>query len=255
MQSPERRGAGPTPRREPSARSARTRASARVLAVCLALFALRMPVAEAPDLLDPPGRLLPLWPQSLLWLAMGALALGASRWGYRHLQQAGGERRVFAAGRRQPDVEADPRSPTLALVLFVAAVLSAVIIPPLLVGGWTLQPVELWLGLYGTYGTSVAVATTAWVIFHTGYAILSALILALAQLMGESLIRRVWTRRAPLGGLALGLLLGIPDLLLWGWADLLTTVISCTLLGLVHLLVGGRLRWTAAAAWLLLMLL
>ena len=239
----------------PPARAAMLRASTWVLLISLALCALRIPLAEVPDLLDPPGRLLPLWPQSLLWLGMGLIALLGARRGYLSLQRASGARRVFTAGRRQPDVEADPRSPTLALVLFVVALLSAVILPPLLVGGWTMQPVELWLGLYGTYGTSVAFATAAWVIFHTGYAILFALILALVQSMGESLIRRAWTRRVPLGGIALGLLLGIPDLFVDGWADLLTTLVSCTLLGVVHLLVGGRLRWSAAASWFLMMFL
>ena len=239
----------------PPARATMLRASAWVLLISLLLCELRIPMAQVPDLLDPPGRLLPLWPQSLLWLGMGLIALLSARRGYLRLQRAAGVRRVFTAGRRQPDVEADPRSPTAALVLFVVALLSAVILPPLLVGGWTMQPVELWLGLYGTYGTPVAVATAAWVIFHTGYAILFALILALVQSMSESLIRRAWTRRAPLGGIALGLMLGVPELLIGGWADLLTTLVSCTLLGFVHLLVGGRLRWTAAASWFLLMFL
>lgn len=255
MQASERHGQGRAPGPAAPAHAVMARASLRALLICLALCALRIPLAGIPDLLDPPGRLQPLWPQSLLWLGMGLLALLIARRVYRHLQRATGEPRVFAAGRRQPDVEADPRSPTLALILFVVAMLSAVIIPPLLVGGWTMQPVELWLGLYGTYGTSVAVATAAWLIFHTGYAILFALVLALVQSLGESAIRRAWARRAPLGGLFLGLMLGIPDLLTGGWADLLTTVISCTLLGVVHLLVGGRLRWSAAAAWFLMMLL
>lgn len=231
------------------------RAALQSLLVCLGVFALRLPAAGMHDLLDPPGGLLPLWPQSVLWLGLGLLAIAAARWCYRHLQQRTGTQRVFAAGRRQPDVEADPRAPTLALVLFVVALLSAVIIPPLLLGGWTMQPVELWLGLYGTYGTSVAVATVAWVVFHTGYAILLAMLLALAQVLGEFVIRRAWTRRVPIGGLVLGLLLSVVGVFAGGWADLLTTVVSCTLLGLVHLLVGGRLRWTAAATWCLLMVL
>jgi hypothetical protein len=60
-----------------------------------------------------------------------------------------------------------------------------------------MQPVELWLGLYGTYGTSVAFATAAWVIFHTGYAILFALILALVQSMGQEPRRRRAPAQAP----------------------------------------------------------
>lgn len=255
MQATDHPGAEAADAPAPSGRSALGRAAGRVLGVCLVVLVLRLPVADTPDLLDPPGCLLALWPQSVLWFALGLLAAVATRGGYRHLQRWSGATQVFAVGRRQPDVESDPRSPTLALVLFVVALLSAVIIPPLMLGGWTMQPVELWLGLYGTYGTSVAVATVAWVVFHTGYALLCALILALLQVLGESAAGRPWARRAPIGGLVLGLLLGAADIATGGWADLLTTVISCTLLGCVHLLVGGRLRWTAAAMWFLLMVL
>ena len=112
----------------PPARAAMLRASTWVLLISLALCALRIPLAEVPDLLDPPGRLLPLWPQSLLWLGMGLIALLGARRGYLSLQRASGARRVFTAGRRQPDVEADPRSPTLALVLFVVVHVALVVL-------------------------------------------------------------------------------------------------------------------------------
>lgn len=233
--------------------SART--AAPVLGIALAALSLQLLVAGIPDLLDPPGSLLPLWPQSILWALLGIAWLVLMQRSCAHLRRRTSARRVFAAGRPQPDLQQDPRPATLALILFVVAVLSAVIIPPLLVGGWTMQPVELWLGLYGTYGTSGVVATIAWLLFHTGFAALAALAMALLQTIGEQVVQRPWARRVPTGGVLIGLVLGAADMLTGGWADLLTTVVSCTMLGGVLLLLGGRLRWIVPAAWLLLLLL
>lgn len=245
-------GAGPPAESSEGGRPTRTLALVLVLAV--AVLALGIPVAGVADLLSPPGRLLPLWPQTLVWLLLGLAWIGFTRRSYTHLQARSGARRVFAVGRRQPDVQEEPRTTTLALLLFVLALLSSVIIPPLLVGGWTMQPVQIWLGLYGTYGTSVALTTAAWLIFHTGSTAVLVLILALVQALAEARIRRGWVVTAPLGGLVLGIGLGLFGALTGGWADLVTTVISCTLLGAVHILVGRRLRWTLAGAWVLLLL-
>lgn len=238
-----------------STRSAPVPVLSLALLISLAALALRIPVAGVSDLLSPPGRLLPLWPQTLVWSLLGlAWILVAHRLCAR-LRARTGARRVFSAGRSLPDVREDPRTTALALLLFVVALLSSVIIPPLLVGGWTMQPVQIWLGLYGTYGTSVALTTAAWLVFHTGSTAVLVLILALVQALAEARIPRARVRSVPLGGLVLGLGLGIFDMLSGGWADLATTVISCTLLGAVHLLVGRRLGWTLAGAWFLLLLL
>lgn len=250
------RGAGhPAGRPEGGRSTRRAPALLLVLLLSVAALALRIPVAGVADLLSPPGRLLPLWPQTLVWSLLGLAWVLFARRSYAHLRARTGTRRVFAAGRRQPDVREDPRTTALALLLFVVALLSAVIIPPLLVGEWTMQPVQIWLGLYGTYGTSVALTTAAWLVFHTGSTAVLVLILALVQALAETRIRRVWVMRTPLGGLVLGIGLGVFDLISGGWADLATAVISCTLLGAVHLLVGRRLGWTLAGAWFLLLLL
>lgn len=225
------------------------------LAVCAVLGALQLALAGIPDLVRPPGRLMTLWPQTLAWLGMGALWIIGSRRIFLFLRRSSTSRGVFQDTESLPSLDEDHRHLTAALWFGVSAVLCAVILPPMLIGQWTLQPVQLWQGLYSTYGMAGVMAAVGWLAYHCGFSILAALTLATVQALTESVVSSRWASVVPVGGIVVGLMGGLLQALTGGPAAFVTTLISCTLLGAVHLLTGRRLRWTAPATALVLIFL
>lgn len=270
MESPED-SAQPTPDRGPGAvdstLQSRSRPSSRrrrqptslhlglALVACALLASLHLPLAGVPDVLDPPGRLWGLWPQSTAWIALAAVWFVGTQQVYRALGRATRRAEVFEGATPPPSLMEDHRHVSAALWLGVSAVLCAVILPPMLVGQWTLQPVQMWQGLYGSYGMAGIVAAAALLAYHCGFAVLTALALAATQSLAESLGGRSWLSKVPVGGVVVGLVAAVYQSITGGWPLFVTTMISCTLLGVVHLLTGRRLRWTAPATALVLIFL
>lgn len=219
------------------------------------MAALQLPVAGVPDVLGPPGRLWGLWPQFTAWLALAAIWVVGTQQMYRALERATYRAEVFEGATPPPSFMEDHRHVSAALWLAVAAVLTAVILPPMLVGQWTLQPVQMWQGLYGSYGMAGIIAAVALLAYHGGFAVLMALALACTQSLAETLSGRNWLGRVPVGGAVVGLMAAIYQSITGGWPLFLTTMIACVLLGAVHLLSGRRLRWTAPATALVLIFL
>lgn len=228
---------------------------ALALAACAVLAVLQLPVAGVPDILDPPGRLWGLWPQTTVWIALAAVCFAGAQQVYRALNRATHRAEVFEGATPPPSLMEDHRHVSAALWLAVAAVLCAVILPPMLVGQWTLQPVQMWQGLYGSYGMAGIIAAVALLAYHSGFAVLTALALACAQSLAEALGGRTWLSKVPVGGVVIGLVAAVYQSVTGGWPLFVTTMISCILLGMVHLLTGRRLRWTAPATALVLIFL
>lgn len=212
-------------------------------------------MAGISDISNPPGRMLSLWPQTLLWAGAGVGWAWATRQIYRALRGLSPKPGVFQGSTSPPPFSEDHRHVTAALWLGVAAVLCAVILPPVLIGEWTLQPVQLWHGLYATYGMSGILASAGWLIHHVGFCCLVGLALATTQSLAEVLVNRHWVAKIPVGGLVLGLIAGLLQASTGGPAALVTALIAITLLGGVHLLTDRRLRWTVPATALVLVFL
>ncbi|KAA9394693.1 hypothetical protein FCK90_05860 [Kocuria coralli] len=226
-----------------------------VLAACAVLAAIQLPLAGIPDLMYPPGRLLPLWPQTLIWAAAGLIWGLAVRRIYLGLKRSAHRRNVFGGSIAPPSVSDDHRHVAVALWLCVAAVLCAVILPPMLVGQWTLQPVQMWHGLYTTYGMAGILASAGWLVHLCGFAMVTSLALAACQSLVETFLPRPWATRVPWGGLLIGLVGGLQQAVSGGLPAFVTALVALTLLGAVHLLTGRLLRWTAPAAALVLIFL
>ncbi|MDO5619503.1 hypothetical protein [Kocuria sp.] len=255
INAPRGRTAG---RRNAAPRRRRQASSARLflaLLGCAVLAAIQLPVAGVPDVLDPPGRLWSLWPQTITWVVLGGIWLAGARSIYRALERATHRAEVFEGASPPPSLMEDHRHVAAALWFGVAAVLCAVILPPMLVGQWTLQPVQMWQGLYGTYGMTGIVAAVGLLAYHCGFAVLTALALATTQSAAESLTSSQVLSKIPVGGLLVGLVAAAYQSVTGGWPLFVTTLISFLLVGAVHLLTGRRLRWTAPATALVLVFL
>ncbi|MEX5294487.1 hypothetical protein QYM41_04300 [Kocuria sp. CPCC 205268] len=190
----------------------------------------------------------PLGWQVFAWLCLGAAWLGIQRGLVAWLRHRAADPSLPPPTAPSPSPAADHRRTTTALLLFVLAVLLGVILPVFLVGEWRVQPIQLYLDLYADYGGGAWLGMVGFAVYHVGRSLLLALFLTCVQRAVELRRPLRWTRAAPVGGLALGLLLALPGLVLGGWASVATAVACCTLLGGVHNLTGRSLRWTAPAA-------
>lgn len=226
-----------------------------VLVACALLAVIQLPLAGIADLMYPPGRLLPLWPQTLVWTAVGLVWGLTVRRIYVGLKRSAPRKNVFGGSIAPPSVTEDHWHVAAALWLCAGAVLCAVILPPMLVGQWTLQPVQMWHGLYTTYGMAGILASAGWLIYHCGFAMVAALTLASCQSLAETFTTRPWVTKVPLGGLLVGVLGGLQQSVSGGLPAFVTALVALTLLGAVHLLTGRLLRWTAPAAALVLVFL
>lgn len=224
------------------------------LLACGFLAILRLPVASVADVLSPPGRLIGLWPQTLLWVAVAGIWIVGVHQIYRHLKNATHHAEVFEGSSPPPSLD-DHMHVTAALWLGVAAVLCAVILPPILVGQWTLQPVQIWQGLYETYGMSAVIASSALAIHLCALAVLTAFALAIVQALAETSPLGSWATRTPVGGILVGIVAASYQGLNGGLPLFITTLTAYTLLGSVHLLAGRRLRWSVPATALTLVFL
>lgn len=190
----------------------------------------------------------PLGWQVLAWLCLGAAWYGIHRGLVAWLRHRAVDPAVPPPSAPDPSPAVDHRRTTAALVLFVLAVLLGVILPVFLVGQWRVQPVQLYLDLYTRYGSGAWLGMVGFAAYHVGRSLLLALVLTCVQRAAELRRPTPTVRSAPVGGIVLGLLLALPGLVLGGWASVVSAVVSCTLLGMVHNLMGKSLRWTAPAA-------
>ena len=195
----------------------------------------------------------PLGWQVLAWLCLGAAWFGVQRGLVAWLRHRAADPVAPPSSEPAPSPAVDHRRTTAALVLFVLAVLLAVILPVFLVGRWRLQPIQLYLDLYAVYGGGAWLGMVGFAAYHVGRCLLLALVLTCVQRAAELHRPAPWTRTVPVGGLTLGLLLALPGLVLDGWASVATAVVCCTLLGAVHNLTGRSLRWTTPAAVVVLL--
>ncbi|MDO4255194.1 MAG: hypothetical protein Q4C81_08645 [Kocuria sp.] len=232
----------------------RLRLSAALIG-CILLATLQIPVASVTDVVNPPGRLLELWPQSLLWAGISGIWFLGVHMIYRKLQNVTHQAEVFESVPPPPPFFEDHRHVTAALWLGVSAVLCTVILPPMLVGQWTLQPVLTWQGLYGTYGMAGLVAAVGLLLYHGGFGAVTALALAIVQALADTVGRTAWFSKVPMGGVVVGLAAATYQSATGGWAMFVTTLVAFTLLGAVHLLTGRRLRWTVPATAMTLVFL
>ncbi|WP_298586565.1 hypothetical protein [uncultured Kocuria sp.] len=190
----------------------------------------------------------PLGWQVFAWLCLGAAWFAIQRGLVAWLRHRASDPALPPSPGPPPSLAVDHRRTTTALFLFVLAVLLGVILPVFLVGEWRVQPIQLYLDLYADYGGGAWLGMVGFAAYHVGRSLLLALVLTCVQRAVELRRPLHWTQVAPLGGLALGLLLALPGLVLGGWASVATAVVCCTLLGMVHNLTGRSLRWTAPAA-------
>lgn len=225
------------------------------LLICAILACLQLPLAGIADIASTSGRLLQLWPQTALWAVVGLMWAAGTQQVYRWLRRSSSRADVFEGRVPIPPLSEDHRHVSAALWFGVGAVLCAVILPPMLVGQWTLQPVQLWQGLYGTYGMAGLIAAAGWLIHHCGFSLVVALALAAVQALAEAIAPWRWMAKVPVGGLVIGLVGAVFQAIPGGWAAAVTALIACTLLGAVHLLTGRRLRWTAPATAIVLIFL
>ena len=130
------------------------------------------------------------------------------------------------------------------LLCFVLAVVLAIVLPALIGAPWGLAPLDRYLQLFDVYGPLGWLAMVAWVCYLVGRSFLVAGLLAYSH----RAIREVLTFRGsqwvPWGGLMAGLAMGAVAFLAGGQAAALTTLLSCVLLGVIHVRSGESLRVT-----------
>lgn len=130
------------------------------------------------------------------------------------------------------------------LLCFVLAVVLAIVLPALIGAPWGLAPLDRYLQLFDVYGPLGWLAMVAWVCYLVGRSFLVAGLLAYSH----RAIREVLTFRGsqwvPWGGLVAGLAMGAVAFLAGGQAAALTTLLSCVLLGVIHVRSGESLRVT-----------
>ncbi len=130
------------------------------------------------------------------------------------------------------------------LLCFVLAVVLAIVLPALIGAPWGLAPLDRYLQLFDVYGPLGWLAMVAWVCYLVGRSFLVAGLLAYSH----RAIREVLTFRGsqwvPWGGPVAGLAMGAVAFLAGGQAAALTTLLSCVLLGVIHVRSGESLRVT-----------
>ncbi|CAL8896789.1 hypothetical protein KVA01_05450 [Kocuria varians] len=141
------------------------------------------------------------------------------------------------------------------LLLFLAAVLVAFLLPGLLEDTWTMAAVERYGTLFTEYGGAAWLAMLAWTLRLLGYGAVAASVLAYSHRAVRELVDRPFARWVPWGGLVTGVLLGAVAFLAEGGAMALTTLVTYVLLGMLHVRSGESLRVTACFTVLVLAVL
>jgi hypothetical protein len=195
----------------------------------------------------------PLLAQVLLWLLLGTAWAGIQRALVAWLRHRAADPAAPRTGALVLTPELDHRRTTTALVVFVLAVLLAVILPVFLVGRWRVPPIQLYLDLYGAHGSGAWLGMVGFAAYHVGRCLLFALVVVCVQRAAELRWPVPAVRALPLGGFVLGMLLLLPGLVLGGWHTSVTALVCCTLLGVVHNLTGRSLRWAVPATVVVLL--
>ena len=130
------------------------------------------------------------------------------------------------------------------LLCFVLAVVLAIVLPALIGAPWGLAPLDRYLQLFDVYGPLGWLAMVAWVCYLVGRSFLVAGLLAYSHRAIREVLTFRGSRWVPWGGLVAGLAMGAVAFLAGGQAAALTTLLSCVLLGVIHVRSGESLRVT-----------
>ena len=149
-----------------------------------------------------------------------------------------------AAGRAGVDGGVDHRRWREILLCFVLAVVLASVLPALIGAPWGLAPLDRYLQLFDVYGPLGWLAMVAWVCYLVGRSFLVAGLLAYSHRAIREVLTFQGSRWVPWGGLVAGLTMGAVAFLAGGQAAAVTTLLSCVLLGVIHVRSGESLRVT-----------
>ncbi|WP_367402947.1 hypothetical protein [Kocuria marina] len=149
-----------------------------------------------------------------------------------------------AAGRVGVDGGVDHRRWREILLCFVLAVVLAIVLPALIGAPWGLAPLDRYLQLFDVYGPLGWLAMVAWVCYLVGRSFLVAGLLAYSHRAIREVLTFRGSRWVPWGGLVAGLTMGAVAFLAGGQAAAVTTLLSCVLLGVIHVRSGESLRVT-----------
>lgn len=185
----------------------------------------------------------PLGTQFAVWLGLGSAWLAVA-W---LLVVRARRRGVDPLAARAPG-PLEHRAWSRVLVCFVAAVLTAILLPLFLAGAWGVTPIRLYLELYTRNGPAAWLLMAGWVVYHVGRACLLSSVLAYAHRAARMGLRFSGAWRIPWGGLLTGALLGALAYSLAGPAAGLVALVCSVLLGLIHIFAGESLRTTALFA-------
>ncbi|WP_270239107.1 hypothetical protein [Kocuria marina] len=130
------------------------------------------------------------------------------------------------------------------LLCFVLAVVLAIVLPALIGAPWGLAPLDRYLQLFDVYGPLGWLAIVAWVCYLVGRSFLVAGLLAYSHRAIREVLTFRGSRWVPWGGLVAGLTMGAVAFLAGGQAAAVTTLLSCVLLGVIHVRSGESLRVT-----------
>lgn len=196
----------------------------------------------------------PLGWQVVEWVGLGALWVLLARalvaWSRRRgvdplpSEEAGAGRDDAAAGRVGVDGGVDHRRWREILLCFVLAVVLAIVLPALIGAPWGLAPLDRYLQLFDVYGPLGWLAMVAWVCYLVGRSFLVAGLLAYSHRAIREVLTFRGSRWVPWGGLVAGLTMGAVAFLAGGQAAAVTTLLSCVLLGVIHVRSGESLRVT-----------
>lgn len=188
--------------------------------------------------------LYPLGWQAVVWAGLGILWWFTARALVLWSRRRGVDPLPSGTPDGRDDAALGHRAWRTVLGCAVGAVVVAIVLPALL-GVPGLAPVERFATLYEAYGAASWVAVLAWLVRLVGRCAVLASILAYAHRAVLSVVTLRGARWVPWGGLALGAVTGAVALLSRGPAVALSTLVVCTLLGVVHVRGGESLRITA----------
>ena len=114
---------------------------------------------------------------------------------------------------------------------------------------------ERYAQLFDVYGPLGSFAMLAWICHHVGRSFLVAGLLAYSHRAIREVLPFRGSRWVPWGGLVAGIAMGSAASLSGGQAAGLTTLVSCVLLGMIHVRSGESLRVTTWFTVLVLVVL
>lgn len=176
--------------------------------------------------------------------AAGTFTANRSNTGRAAVGRGAAGRDDDAAGRVGVDGGVDHRRWREILLCFVLAVVLAIVLPALIGAPWGLAPLDRYLQLFDVYGPLGWLAMVAWVCYLVGRSFLVAGLLAYSHRAIREVLTFRGSRWVPWGGLVAGLTMGAVAFLAGGQAAAVTTLLSCVLLGVIHVRSGESLRVT-----------